>query len=306
MPSALSHTSLTLHASAGSLARTLGPTTELRQLPYFPEESTVTNAKQSRTSGANGRLWSTRARDWAEIQEGQCSAVYQAVFDSLRLGPGTRYCDVGCGAGMAALLASERGAMVSGIDAAQSLLEIARERVPNADFHLGDLEELPFHDATFDFVTGFNAFQFAADPAAALREAKRIAKPSGRIVVLTWGNPQGMEAAAIVGALKPLLPAPPPGAPGPFALSDEGALRAFAAAAGLTVVEVSDVACQWHYQDLDTALRGLGSSGVAAKAAEHASAEAVNQSHAVALAPFRKEDGSYRLGATFRWLLAAA
>lgn len=266
----------------------------------------MTNANHARTSRANGQLWGTRARDWAEIQEGQCSAAYQAVFDSLQLGEGTKYCDVGCGAGLAALFAADRGAEVSGIDAAESLLEIARQRVSDADFHLGDLEELPFPDGTFDVVTGFNAFQFAADPVAALREARRISKPCGRIVVLTWGNPQGMEAAAIVGALKPLLPPPPPGAPGPFALSDEGALRAFATTAGLTALEVSDVACQWHYKDLDTALRGLGSSGVAAKAAEHASVEAVNQSHAAALAPFRQDDGSYRLGASFRWLLAAA
>jgi ubiquinone/menaquinone biosynthesis C-methylase UbiE len=178
--------------------------------------------------------------------------------------------------------------------------------VAGADFHLGDLEELPFPDGTFDLVTGFNAFQFAANPVAALREARRISKPSGRIVVLTWGNPQGMEAAAIVGALKSLLPPPPPGAPGPFALSDEGALRAFATSAGLTALQVSDVACQWHYKDLDTALRGLGSSGVAAKAAELAGVDAVNTSHAAALAPFRQDDGSYRMGASFRWLLAAA
>lgn len=259
-----------------------------------------------RTSLANGRLWGTRARDWAEIQEGQCRAAYEAVFDSLSLRPGTRVCDVGCGAGLAARLASDRGAEVSGIDAAGSLLEIARERVAGAAFHEGDLEELPFADGTFDVVTGFNAFQFAADPAAALREARRISKPSGRIVVLTWGNPQGMEAAAIVGALKALLPAPPPGAPGPFALSDEGALRAFANNAGLTALQVSDVDCEWHYRDLDTALRGLGSSGVAARAAELAGVDAVNRSHAAALAPFRQDDGSYRLGASFRWLLAAA
>lgn len=260
----------------------------------------------SRTSLANGRLWGTRALDWAEIQEGQCRTAYEAVFDSLSLRSGTRLCDVGCGAGLAARLASDRGAEVSGIDAAASLLEIARERVAGADFHLGDLEELPFPDRSFDVVTGFNAFQFAANPVAALREARRIARPSGRVVVLTWGNPQGMEAAAIVGTLKPLLPPPPPGAPGPFALSDESALRAFAASAGLTALEVSDVACEWRYSDLDTALRGLGSSGVAAKAAEHSGVDAVNRSHAAALAPFRQADGSFRLAASFRWLLAAA
>jgi SAM-dependent methyltransferase len=227
------------------------------------------------------------------------------VFDSLSLRPGAKYCDVGCGAGMAALLASHRGAEVSGIDAAESLLGIARERVAVADFRLGELEELPFPDGTFDFVTGFNSFQFAANPVAALLESRRVSKPTGRIVVLTWGNPQGMEAAALVTALKPLLPPPPPGSPGPFALSDENALKTFAEGAGLTALNVSDVACEWYYEDLHTALRGLGSSGVAAKAAEHTSVEAVNKAHEAALAPFRRDDGSYRLGASFRWLLAA-
>lgn len=263
-------------------------------------------ANAPRTSLANGRLWGKRARDWADIQEGQCSAAYEAVFDSLSLCPRSKYCDVGCGAGLAAQIASDRGAEVSGIDAAASLLEIARQRVTGADFRLGDLEELPFPDGTFDVVTGFNSFQFAANPVVALREAKRISKPAGRIAVLTWGDPQGMEAAAIVGALKPLLPPPPPGAPGPFALSDERALRAFAASAGLIALEVFDVACEWRYQDLDTALRGLASSGVAAMAAEHTSVDAVNRSHAAALAPFRQDDGSYRLWASFRWLVAAA
>jgi SAM-dependent methyltransferase len=265
----------------------------------------VNEASASRTSPANGRLWGARARDWADIQEGQCGAAYEAVFESLSVRPGTRYCDVGCGAGMAALLASRRGAEVSGIDAAEGLLGIARERVGAGDFRLGDLEELPFADGTFDVVTGFNSFQFAANPLAALAEARRVTRPDGRIVVLTWGSPQGMEAAAVVMALKPLLPPPPPGSPGPFALSDESALKTFAEGAGLTALGVSDVACEWHYGDLDTALRGLGASGVAARAAEHASVAAVDRAHEAALAPFRRDDGSYRLGATFRWLLAA-
>lgn len=260
--------------------------------------------KASRTSPANGRFWGMRARDWAEVQEVQCSAAYEAVFDSLSLTPGTKCCDVGCGSGMAALLASRRGAQISGIDAAQSLLVIARERVASGDFHHGDLEELPFPDGAFDVVTGFNSFQFAANPVVALSEARRISKTGGRIVILTWGNPQGMEAATLVAALRPLLPTPPPGSPGPFALSDEGALRAFVESAGLTALQMSDVECAWAYDDLDTALRGLGSSGVAARAAEHTSVDAVNQAHEAALAPFRRHDGSYRVGAAFRWLVA--
>ena len=60
----------------------------------------------------------------------------------------------------------------------------------------------------------------------------------------------------------------------------------------------------WSYPDLATAQRGLGSSGVAAKAAETSGQDALDAAHAEALAPFRQPDGSYRIGATFRVLMA--
>lgn len=262
-------------------------------------------ADKPKSSLVNGRLWGARAEDWANIQEGQFSPAYDAVFDACGLSAGSSCCDVGCGAGMAAVRAASRGAQVSGLDAAENLLAIARSRLPSGDFHLGDLEELPFSDAEFDLVTGFNSFQFAASPIAALQEARRITKPTGRVVVMTWGAPEGMEAASLVAALKPLLPPPPLGTLGPFALSDASALRALAEGAGLKPLKVFDVACQWHYPDLDTAQRGLASSGVAIRATEHSGAEAVNSAHAVALAPFRRGGGTYRIGASFRWLLAS-
>ncbi len=45
-------------------------------------------------------------------------------------------------------------------------------------------------------------------------------------------NPEGMDDASLVAVLKPLLPPPPSGAPGPFALSDESTQRDFASSAG--------------------------------------------------------------------------
>ena len=260
---------------------------------------------QSKTSLVNGRLWGARAQDWANIQEGQFSVAYDAVYDACGLGAGSNCCDLGCGAGMAAARAADRGAKVSGLDAAENLLAIAKSRVPSGHFLLGDLEELPFSDAEFDLVTGFNSFQFAADPVVALRRHAVSPKPTGRVVIMTWGQPEEMEAASLVAALKPLLPPPPPGAPGPFALSDASTLRALAESAGLKPLQVLDVACQWQYRDLDTAQRGLASSGVAIRAAEHSGAEAVDAAHAAALAPFRREGGTYRIGASFRWVLAS-
>jgi len=254
----------------------------------------------------NGVLWGSSARDWAAIQEPTCKPVYLAVFERVALQAGAHYLDVGCGAGLAVQLASERGAEVSGLDAAENLLAIARARVPGGQFHAGEMEKLPFADGCFDLVTGFNSFQYAANPQGALAEAKRVAKPGAHVVVMTWGRPEGMEAASLVAALRPLLPAPPPGAPGPFALSDETALRDFAEAAGLEPLEIFDVDSPWEYLDLATALRGLGSSGVAARASRAAGKEAVDEAHAKALAPFRRPDGSYRVGATFRCLLTRA
>jgi ubiquinone/menaquinone biosynthesis C-methylase UbiE len=89
------------------------------------------------------------------------------------------YCDVGCGSGIAALMASQRGARVWGLDAAEKLIEIARARVPSGDFRVGEMEKLPFLDGMFDLVTGFAAFNYAARPLAALAEARRIVKPDG-------------------------------------------------------------------------------------------------------------------------------
>lgn len=266
----------------------------------------MTAEQQPRTAETNRRPWGARAHDWADIQEGACRPVYLAVFERVGLRPGAAYLDAGCGAGMAAQIAAERGARVSGLDAADNLLAIARTRVPDADLRIGDLESLPFPDHTFDLVTGFNSFQFAGNPATALAEAKRVAKPGAHVVIMTWGKPDGMEATSLIAALRPLLPPPPPGAPGPFALSDEAALRAFASGAGLDPADVFDVDSPWQYANLATALRGLKSHGGAARAIEHSSEEAVDSAHAQALAPFRQADGSYRIGATFRCLLARA
>ncbi|MDE2227989.1 MAG: methyltransferase domain-containing protein [Alphaproteobacteria bacterium] len=256
------------------------------------------------TSDVNGKLWSAGARDWADIQEGVVRKLYETVLERMRVGRGTRYLDAGCGSGLAAQIAASRGAAVSGIDAAEALLAIARERVPQGDFQRGDLEALPYPERAFDAVTGFNSFQFAGNQAVALGEARRVTKPDGTVAIVTWGEPEGMEAASVVGALRPLMPPPPPGAPGPFALSQQAALRRFAADAKLKPVEIFDVDTPFFYPDQATALRGLNSSGVATRAIEHSSRTVVTEAHAKAIAPFRQADGSYRIQATFRCLLA--
>ncbi|MGL6209358.1 MAG: class I SAM-dependent methyltransferase [Paracoccaceae bacterium] len=263
-------------------------------------------SSQTLTGTTNGPLWGARARDWAEVQEGQFAAGFYAVLDHVGLTTGTRLLDVGCGAGMAAMFAADRGARVAGIDAAAPMLDIARERVPEGDFRLGDLEELPFADHSFDVVTGFNAFQFAGNPLRALQEARRVVRPGGTVAMMLWGRPEGMEAMSLVAALRPLLPPPPPGAPSPFALSDPDRLRAFVADAGMTPREVIEGDCPWTYPDEATALRGINSNGMAIRVAGQVGQETVTTAYATAFAPFRQPDGSYCVGARYMAVIAGA
>ena len=114
-----------------------------------------------------------------------------------------------------------------------------------------------------------------------------------------------MGAATLVAPLKPLLSPSPPGAPGPFVLSDEIALRSVAESAGLNTLQVTNGVFHWHYPDLETAVCGLCSSGVAICDAEHSGENALNEAAAASLAPFRAKDGTLRIAASFRWLSAS-
>jgi SAM-dependent methyltransferase len=257
------------------------------------------------TATVNGDLWGTRARDWSELQEGQHRDAYVSVLDRLAVGHGISLLDVGCGSGMAAQMAATRGAAASGIDASDALLAIARERTPGGDFRVGEIEDLPFADGSFDVVTGFNSFQYAANVGAALQEARRVVRATGAVAMMTWGPPDGMPAASIVAALRPLMPPPPPGAPGPFALSGEVTLRDLVAANGLDVEFVGDVQTAFAYPDLETGIRALNSSGVAERACRHAGVEAVEAAHRTALMPFVEVvGGRVRVPAVFRYVIA--
>ncbi len=265
----------------------------------------MSGATASGSADVQGKLWGTRARDFTTV-EPKMVALYESALDALTIGTGTRLLDVGCGPGLFLRLAAQQGATVTGIDAAAPFIEIARERLPDAELTVGEMESLPYEDERFDVITGFNAFQFAADPANALREAGRVARSGAPIVIATWGRPEQCEAAGYVQAVGALLPPPPPGAPGPFGLSKEGALEELAARGGLAPGARREVLCVWAFPDEATLLRGLRSTGFAVKAIDIAGEEQVTEAVLEAVAPYRTSDGGYRLENTFGYLVARA
>jgi ubiquinone/menaquinone biosynthesis C-methylase UbiE len=135
------------------------------------------------TAATEGPAWSSAAAGWVEHWAGFAAPAREAVALATGIGEGVSVLDVGCGSGEFCELAAARGARVSGIDAAAGLIEVARRRLPHADLRVGPIEQLPWLADSFDVVSGFNAFQFAADFVAALAEARRGTRRRGRVAI---------------------------------------------------------------------------------------------------------------------------
>jgi SAM-dependent methyltransferase len=255
------------------------------------------------TAIVQGQIWGARAKDWADVQEGVAIPLFEAVLKEFAVGKNTSVLDIGCGSGIFCEMAAKRGAQVSGLDASEHLLAIAHERVQSGDFRTGEMEELPYDNQTFDIVTGFSSFQFAANPVNALQEASRVSR-SGTVVIGVFGKPEESEATAYIKAMGSLLPPPPAGAPGPFALSADGALEALAIKSGLTPSVVKTVECPWNYPDEKTALRGLLSSGPAIRAIHEKGEDMVRDLILKVIAPFKTKSGGYYLTNNFHYLIA--
>jgi SAM-dependent methyltransferase len=251
-----------------------------------------------------GRRWGSRAEAWAATEEQQLP-TYEAAIERLAIGPGHRVLEVGCGSGVFLRAAADRGADVTGVDSSERLVALARERVPEADVRVGDLQELPYEDDTFDVVAGFNSFFFAADMVAALAEARRVAKPGGTVVIQVWGRHGTCDLDVIKPIVRPFFPGYDPDAPPPPDLGEPGLLEGLASAAGLAPKEAFDVTWAYVYEDEDALADGFLAAGGVGEAAGDREPE-VRRALIDALAPYRTDDGGYRLENAWHFLVATA
>lgn len=255
-------------------------------------------------AATQGGLWTARARDWADLQEAQHRPKYEDAIRRLDIGPRRRALDLGCGAGTFCRLAADAGATVIGIDAAPGLVEIARERVPEGRFDVGDMQSLPYEENAFDRVTAFNSLQFVPEPSAALAEVCRVTEPGARIYILVWGRQEHMDLVAVMKALHPLAPPRPPGSPGAFALTPPGLLEDLVTRSGLTPTKTGYVELHYEYPDETTMLRAQCSSAPAVLATRTSGEAEVRTAITNALEAYRTASGSYRLHTEYRYLTA--
>jgi FAD/FMN-containing dehydrogenase/SAM-dependent methyltransferase len=270
----------------------------------IPAPGSDTEAKRRTWEATQRELWGRRPEDWSQLAEPQNLNLFRAVLDAAGVGPGTDLLDIGCGSGLALSLAAQRGARTAGIDIAPSLLAVARERVPDADLREGGLDVLPFADAAFDVVSSVNALQFAADPARALHEVRRVLRPGGRLALAQFAAPERVESTALHEAMEALIPSERRGDHAPYALSAEGALERALAEAGLTITLEREVLGEWRYADQERALRGLLCSGGGTRAVRIAGEAPVRAAVTRALGQFRTEDGAFVMHNLFRLVVA--
>ena len=168
------------------------------------------------------------------------------LLDAAGIGAGTEVLDVACGASVrAGSAAAARGAKVTGMDASQPEIATARREFPEFRFEVGDAENLPFADESFDAVVmSYGLLHFSG----ALSEAWRVLRPGSRIAFSTWASPEKVAGyGAAIDALEALEDSshPPATSRSYFRFADHGTCHQVLSKAGFVRSTVSEVSQVW-------------------------------------------------------------
>ncbi|MFI9027200.1 class I SAM-dependent methyltransferase [Streptomyces sp. NPDC053560] len=270
-----------------------------------------------------------RARDWAEIQERMLVPLYEAVYQRLDVGPHTRLLALGCGSGLALLMAATRGAQVSGVDEDEPRLRLARERLtPQPDASAasagsaarlarGGPERMDAPErGRFNMVTAFHPAGCAGSVeglVSSLQTATALAERGSPVVLGGWGPFERCATAGVLRVAQRLADpsvsldrTASPGSPGAGSWRPSGRddLEELAGRAGLRPDGSGRVACPFGYADMPSAMRGLLSTGMFDAALEVADPAQVEKELSEALHPYQRADGTVWMPNVFRYLIA--
>jgi SAM-dependent methyltransferase len=239
-------------------------------------------------------------RDWAELVAVVATPIWHANLDAARVTRGSRVVDLACGSGEALVLADLRGAETAGVDVSEGLLDIARQRLPDADLRRAELDSLPFDDGTFDAAVAANALMFAADPDVALAEAFRVLRPGGRLSVSVWGPDDVIDFVDIMRATYGLTDRPEPESY--FPLASEDVLEEMLGEAGFEVTESGSVEVPFLWVDEGTFLAAQAATGAARRIIANVGRETFDEAMIDAGERYRQDDGSYRFENQYQYV----
>ncbi|MEU4163953.1 methyltransferase domain-containing protein [Actinoplanes sp. NPDC026670] len=256
-------------------------------------------------------LWAGQGTAFQGSFAALCAHPAAALLDAAAAGDGDRLLDVGTGTGTVAGLACARGSRVTAVDAEPSMLDVARQRVPGAEFQHALLPHLPFPDGAFDAAVANFVVNHVGDPVAAVRELRRVVRAGGRVAVTIWPYPPPPAQqvwATIFDAAGVERPADLPRvAPDQDFPRTEDGLTDLLRRAGLT--EPSCDTLTWvHRTDPEAwwsgPANGIGSHGAILRRQTPATVERVRAEFDRHTAPYRDGDG--RLALPTAALLASA
>jgi len=266
--------------------------------------------------------WESAAAGWARRADWFSRTtlpISHWMVDAVRLQPGHRVLELAAGAGETGLLAAELilpGGRLISSDQSAAMLELGRSQaarlgISNVEFKVLDAEWIDLPLASVDAVLCRFGYMLMADPAAALRETRRVLVPGGRLALTVWDkaecNPWSLISKTALEAHGLREPGPP-GTPGPFVLGDADRVGGLLEDAGFTEIELESLEILQEDPDFETWWAGhLDMSTVAREAVEHGDPRAVEAAKAeirVGLAPYSDDAGG--LAIPGRAILAAA
>lgn len=273
---------------------------------------------------ASLQSWEEAASGWTRRQEllrELGAPVSHWMIDSLELQPGQRVLELAAGLGDTGMLAAELVAPMGGVivsDQAEAMLDGARARaaalaLSNVEFQVLNAEWIDLPVASVDAVLCRWGYMLMADPAAALRETRRVLRPGGRVALAVWDsiehNPWAQLPALELGE-RGLVPTAADGAsqPGPFALGSAEGLSELLSEAGFADVEIQVMDLQRRqssFEELwDTTLDLSRSFHDTVLDRPQREADEIKAALAERFAPYTAADGSLEVPA--RTLVAAA